>query len=166
MDAVPGSPFMHKKEEYVSDCTIDTDLEILIPDDYVSITAEKIRLYKELDAVENEKELLAFMDSVKDRFGPVPEQVKELADTVRLRWLAMELGFEKIVLKNGMLIAYFVSNQMSGYYKSAKFAGVMGFLQKQNRRFEMKQQSEKLYIIVKRVESIEKAYKLFLEMKL
>jgi len=166
MDAVPGSPFMHKKEEYVSDCTIDTDLEILIPDDYVSITAEKIRLYKELDAVENEKELSAFMDSVKDRFGPVPEQVKELADTVRLRWLAMELGFEKIVLKNGMLIAYFVSNQMSGYYKSAKFAGVMGFLQKQNRRFEMKQQSEKLYIIVKRVESIEKAYKLFLEMKL
>ena len=166
MDAVPGSLFMHKKEEYVSDCTIDTDLEILIPDDYVSITAEKIRLYKELDAVENEKELSAFMDSVKDRFGPVPEQVKELADTVRLRWLAMELGFEKIVLKNGMLIAYFVSNQMSGYYKSAKFAGVMGFLQKQNRRFEMKQQSEKLYIIVKRVESIEKAYKLFLEMKL
>lgn len=166
MDAVPGSPFMHKKEEYVSDCTIDTDLEILIPDDYVSITAEKIRLYKELDAVENEKELSAFMDSVKDRFGPVPEQVKELADTVRLRWLAMELGFEKIVLKNGMLIAYFVSNQMSGYYKSAKFAGVMGFLQKQNRRFEMKQQNEKLYIIVKRVESIEKAYKLFLEMKL
>lgn len=166
MDAVSGSPFMHKKEEYVSDCTIDTDLEILIPDDYVSITAEKIRLYKELDAVENEKELSAFMDSVKDRFGPVPEQVKELADTVRLRWLAMELGFEKIVLKNGMLIAYFVSNQMSGYYKSAKFAGVMGFLQKQNRRFEMKQQSEKLYIIVKRVESIEKAYKLFLEMKL
>ena len=166
MDAVPGSPFAHKREEFVSDCTIDTDLEILIPDDYVSITEEKIRLYKELDAVENEKELLAFMDSVKDRFGPVPDQVRELADTVRLRWLAMELGFEKIVLKNGMLIAYFVSNQMSGYYKSPKFAAVMGFLQKQNRRFEMKQQSEKLYIIVKRVESIEKAYKLFLEMKL
>lgn len=153
------------RDEYVADCTIDTDLEILIPDDYVSMTAEKIRLYKEMDTVESEKELSALFASMEDRFGPAPLQARELADTVRLRWLAMELGFEKIVLKNNLFIGYFISNQMSGYYKSAKFESLLNFIQRQNRRFELKEQNEKLYVIIKRVDSIEKAYKLLSEMR-
>lgn len=163
IENVPVMSGGKKREEFVTDCTIDTDMEILIPDDYVGITSEKIRLYKEMDTVENEKELESVMASMEDRFGPAPQQTRELADTVRLRWLAMELGFEKIVLKNNMLIAYFVSNQMSGYYKSQKFESVLSFIQKQNRRYEMKEQNDKLYIIVKRVDSIEKAYKILQE---
>jgi transcription-repair coupling factor (superfamily II helicase) len=151
--------------EYINDCTIDTDLEILIPDEYIGITAEKIRLYKELDAIGDEKSLQQFLDEMVDRFGPLPDQVIQLAYTVRLRRLAVELGFEKIVLKNGMLLAYFVSNQLSSYYKSDHFAKILEFLQKQAKRFRLKEQKEKLYITVNSVERVEKAYKIFLEMK-
>jgi transcription-repair coupling factor (superfamily II helicase) len=154
-----------KDYEYISDCTIDTDLEILIPDSYIGITAEKIRLYKELDAITDEKGLLLFLDAMEDRFGPIPEQVTQLAYTVRLRRLAVELGFEKIVLKNGMLLAYFVNNQMSSYYKSDHFAKILTFLQKQAKRFRIKEQKDKLYITVNAVDSVERAYKIFLEMK-
>lgn len=154
-----------KKDEFVTDCSIDTDLEVLIPDEYVSVISEKIRLYKEMDTVENNKELDTLFASMEDRFGPAPQQTRELADTVRLRWLAMEMGFEKIVLKNNLFIGYFVSNQMSGYYKSARFESILSFIQKQNRRFELKEQNEKLYVIIKRVDSIEKAYKLLLDMR-
>jgi len=161
-DATDISP---KDYEYISDCTIDTDLEILIPDDYIGITSEKIRLYKELDAITDEKGLLLFLDAMSDRFGPIPEQVIQLAYTVRLRRLAVELGFEKIVLKNGMLLAYFVSNQLSSYYKSDHFAKILEFLQKQAKRFRLKEQKDKLYITVNSVESVERAYRIFLEMK-
>lgn len=154
-----------KDTEYISDCTIDTDLEILIPDDYIGITAEKIRLYKELDAITEEKELLQFLDAMADRFGPIPDQVRQLAYTVRLRRLAVELGFEKIVLKNGMMLAYFVSNQLSSYYKSEHFAKVLEFLQRQAKRFHLKEQKEKLYITVNSVESVEKAFLILSEMK-
>jgi len=154
-----------KTNDYVADCSIETDLEILIPDDYVNITSEKMRLYKELDAVASEAELKSFLESLADRFGPLPHQVQELSDTVRLRWLAMELGFEKIVLKEGMLIAYFVTNKMSGFYKSPGFAKILNYLQKQSKRFEIKEHNEKLFIKVRRVESIERAYKIFLEMQ-
>lgn len=154
-----------RREEFVADCTIDTDLEILIPDEYVSITSEKIRLYKEMDTVENEKELTALIASMEDRFGPAPHQTRELADTVRLRWLSMELGFERIVLKNNIMIAYFISNQMSGYFKSFRFESILNYIQRQNRRYEIKEQNEKLYVIVKRVDSIESAYKILSEMK-
>lgn len=157
-----------KREEiaYINDCSIDTDLEILIPDSYINITAEKIRLYKELDAIKEAKELQRFTDEMQDRFGPLPEEARQLTFIVKLRWLAIELGFEKIILKNGILIAYFVSNQLSGYYASAKFASILQFLQKQHKRFRVKEQKEKLYITVDNVLSVEQAYNIFLEMKL
>ncbi|MFA6770287.1 MAG: transcription-repair coupling factor [Bacteroidales bacterium] len=155
-----------REVDYITDCTIDTDLEILIPDSYVSITAEKIRLYKELDALRDEKELKVFIESVEDRFGPLPHQAVQLAFIVRLRWLAIELGFEKIFIKNGILIAWFVSNQLSAYYSSKKFTAILNFLQQQQKRFRVKEQKEKLYITVQNVKSVEQAYNIFLEMKL
>jgi len=151
-------------EEYITDCTIDTDLEILIPDDYVSITAEKIRLYKDLEAVSDEADIQRFLDEMKDRFGPVPLPVEQLAYTVRLRRIAVQLGFEKIILKNGIMLAYFVSNQLSSYYKSERFAGILSFLQTQSKRYHLKEQKEKLYISVDPVDSVEKAYKILSEM--
>ncbi len=154
-----------REVEYLSDCTIDTDLEILIPDSYVSITAEKIRLYKELDAIKDNKELKKFTEGMEDRFGPMPTEAVQLTYIVRLRWLAIELGFEKIFIKNGVLIAWFVSNQLSAYYSSAKFAAILKFLQQQHKRFRIKEQKEKLYITVENVKSVEQAYNIFLEMK-
>ena len=146
-------------KEYITDCSIDTDLEILIPDSYVNITAEKIRLYKELDAINEERELIRFIEEIKDRFGPLPEEVEQLSYIVRLRWLAIELGFEKIILKNGMMIAYFVTNQMSGYYKSERFAAILGFLQNQGKgRFKVKEQNDKLYVTIQNIKSVKEAY--------
>ena len=154
------------EEAWISDCAIDTDLEILFPDSYVNITAEKIRLYKELDAIKEESGLIRFIDEVQDRFGPLPEEARQLTYIVRLRWLAVELGFEKIIIKNGILIAYFVNNQLSGYYGSKRFAEILKFLQNKHKRFRMKEQKEKLYITVESVTSVEQAYNIFLEMKL
>jgi len=146
-------------KEYVTDCSIDTDLEILIPDSYVNITAEKIRLYKELDGISEEKELSRFIEEIKDRFGPLPEEVVQLSYIVKLRWLAIELGFEKIILKNGIMIAYFVTNQMSSYYKSERFTAILGFLQNQGKgRFKIKEQNEKLYVTIQNIKSVEEAY--------
>lgn len=155
-----------REVDYITDCTIDTDLEILIPDNYVAITAEKIRLYKELDTLKDNAELKVFIESMEDRFGPMPPEAVQLTYIVRLRWLAIELGFEKIFIKNGILIAWFVSNQLSAYYSSKKFAAILNFLQQQQKRFRVKEQKEKLYITVQNVKSVEQAYNIFLEMKL
>lgn len=146
------------EREYVADCTIDTDLEILIPDSYINITAEKIRLYKELDAIEQEGRLEAFREELTDRYGPVPDETEQLIYTVKLRMLAVELGFEKIVLKKGIMLAYFISDNKSGYYKSDKFAKLLGYLNKNGKGIRVREQKEKLYVSVEGVESVEKAY--------
>ncbi len=152
-------------EVYINDCSIDTDLEILIPEEYINITSEKIRLYKELDAIKDEKELLAFISEMEDRFGLIPEQVKQLVFVVRLRWLAIELGFEKIVLKSGIMLAYFVNNSMSSYFKSAKFGAILKYLQQQSKKFSLKEQNDKLFIRIDRINSTEKAFEILKEMK-
>lgn len=160
------SDSVYSDAPYITDCTIDTDLEILIPDSYVSLTAEKIRLYKELDALKNPEELTTFIESMEDRFGTMPQEAIQLTYIVRLRWLAIELGFEKIILKNGIMLAYFVSNQMSVYYSSKKFSAILSYIQSKQRLFRIKEQKEKLYITVDKVTSVEQAYNIFLDMKL
>lgn len=152
--------------DHVFECVIDTDLEILFPDSYIGVTSEKIRLYKELDAITSQESLDKFTAGLEDRFGTMPEQARQLTYIVRLRWLAARLGFEKIILKNGMMIAYFVSNQLSGYYSSAKFESIIRFLQQQQRRFRIKEQKDKLYITADNVTSVEQAFNIFLEMEL
>ena len=165
MRAGSGSEKMEEKE-YITDCSIDTDLEILIPDSYISMTAEKIRLYKELDAIGEERELIRFIEEMRDRFGPLPQEVEQLTYIVRLRWLAVGLGFEKIVLKNGIMIAYFVTNQMSDYYRSTKFAAILNFLQKREKStYRVKEQSDRLYVTVQKVGSVEEAYKILLKIE-
>lgn len=148
-------------EVYVRDCIIDTDMQILIPDTYVDITAEKIRLYKELDSIESEEALDKFMAAIQDRFGPAPEEVKQLAYVVRLRTVARQKGFERIVLKNEKMVMYFIANQMSPYYKTNKFAEIIHNIQnKGGSRYMIKEQNGKLYISVQSVRTIEGAYNL------
>ena len=154
-----------QNQQYVTDCLIDTDLQLLIPDDYINIQAEKIRLYRELDDIENENDLEKFITQMEDRYGPVPEEIKELCFVVRLRKAAKERGFEKIVLKNEKLVAYFVFNQMSPYYKTRKFADIIDYVQhKSGSRYTVKEQNGKLYITVQNVRTIEGAYTLIQKM--
>jgi transcription-repair coupling factor (superfamily II helicase) len=148
-----------------TDCAIDTDMEILIPDDYVNNVAEKMRLYKELDNLADETALQHFITGLTDRFGTPPEQVNELCNIVRLRWLAMALGFEKIVLKNKLMIAYFVSNKLSLYYRSTVFTTVLDYIQANPRRFKVKEQNEKLMLSVANVTTVEQAIELLKKMK-
>lgn len=160
-DFIPANGRRRGRDEYVSDCVIDTDMELLIPDSYINITAEKIRLYKELDSIDDEESIKRFIEELEDRFGPVPEQVNELIYVVRLRIAAKERGFDKIVLKNEKMVLYFVANALSPFYKSKRFEQIIQNVQsKDPDRYTLKDQNNRLYIVVKNVRTIKGAYNL------
>lgn len=146
------------KEKFSVDCTIETDQQAIIPEDYVDITAEKIRIYKTLDSMNSDKAIDAYSKQIKDRFGELPQETKNLITVVKLRNLGSSLGFEKIIYKNKMLIAFFVKNQMSPYYKSKTFsdiiekiAGINGFNLSQSDKGMLK-------IVTKEVCTLDDAY--------
>jgi transcription-repair coupling factor (superfamily II helicase) len=145
-----------QQEDFVQDCTIDTDLEILIPDSYVQSITERLSLYTRLDNCENEKELQDFHRELVDRFGPMPQSVEDLFTTVRCRRLAVELGFEKLALKNQTLRCYFVNNPDSPYFESPVFNGMLTFLQTQSNKARLKQTGRNFLLIVEDVESMGK----------
>jgi transcription-repair coupling factor (superfamily II helicase) len=137
-----------KQEDYVQDCTIDTDLEILIPDSYVESVTERLSLYQRLDNCENEEELQAFAAEMQDRFGPIPGQVVNLFDTVRSRKLAVELGFEKMILKDEELKCYFINRPDSPYFESPIFRHILSFIQSSTNKARLKQTGRAFTLIV------------------
>ena len=145
-------------DNYVSDCTIETDQLALIPDSYIDITAEKIRIYKELDSLSSDKELDQMKQRLEDRFGPVPEELSRLFDIVRIRQYGQKTGFEKIIIKNGVMIAFFISNPLSQYYRSDRFSKILENISLNPKIFELKQNDNKLRIFVRNVDSIAKAF--------
>ena len=145
-------------DNYVSDCTIETDQLALIPDSYIDMTAEKIRIYKELDSLSSEKELAGMKVRLEDRFGKMPDELVRLFDIVRIRQIGVKLGFEKIIIKNGVMIAFFISNPLSQYYRSDKFSRILENVTANPKIFELKQNDNKLRIFVRNVEGTEKAY--------
>ncbi len=148
----------------VADCQIETDLEILIPTRYVENIVERLNLYKELDDVETEEKLSAFESQLRDRFGPVPKQVKELFETIRLRWKAKSLGFEKLILKNGQLKGYLVSNPDSRLYKSDLFTQIINFVKGNPSRCRMKEDKGKLSLTFYKIETVNDANTVFQKM--
>ncbi|MCF8276923.1 MAG: transcription-repair coupling factor [Flavobacteriales bacterium] len=134
------------KKPFVQDCQIDTDLEILLPDQYVNSIAERLALYRELDDIESEENLQAFEKRVIDRFGPIPKQGTQLLDTVRLRWLAASIGFEKLILKNQRLVCYFVSDPQSNYFQGSIFSSVLDFIKRNPQKCVMRQKNDKLML--------------------
>lgn len=146
-----------KPTEYVKDCQIETDLAILIPDDYVTNIAERLNLYRELDNIQEEEELQRFRLRLIDRFGPLPPQTEELVHTVRLRWMAGEIGFEKIVLKNGRFSGFFVSGEDSAYYQSDAFGQIIEFLKENPIRCVMKEVKKRLALVIPDVSTVEGA---------
>ena len=145
-------------DNYVSDCTIETDQLALIPDSYIDVTAEKIRIYKELDSLSSDKDLENMKKRLEDRFGKMPEELSRLFEIVRIRQLGVKLGFEKIIIKNGVMIAFFILNPLSQYYRSDRFSRILEKISQNPKIFELKQNDNKLRIFVRNVDGIKKAY--------
>jgi transcription-repair coupling factor (superfamily II helicase) len=145
-----------KAKLIVQDCVIETDLEILIPDTYINNTSERLQLYSSLDNIKNEEELQKFSDSLKDRFGTWPDSVEQLINSVRLRWMGEQLGFEKISLKNDKLRAQFISGK-ADYFKSEVFGKILAFVQTHNKKCRMKDSSSKLTLTMEDITSVGKA---------
>lgn len=145
-----------KDHDFVRETLLDTDLEILLPDSYVNKIDERLRLYQALDSLKTEEELIAFEKELVDRFGKAPKEAAELFNSLRLRWMGSEIGFEKMVMKQERFIAYFVSNQDSPYYQSEKFQKVLLFLQKQPKA-QMKERNNKLYLTFANVKTVNEA---------
>ena len=156
-----------KEEEksYVADCTIETDMEVRFPADYINSTQERVSLYSELDRTKTEESLMKFTDHLIDRFGPIPKQVNDLLNTVRLRWIAKDLGFEKILLRHHNMTAYFVSNQASKYYESPTYMQIMQYIMSHPKRTALKEANDKLQLTVKEVSTVTQALDLLREMK-
>ncbi len=151
--------FTHEREEkkFVSDCQIDTDMEILLPSDYVNSVSERLLLYKELDNVSSEEKLVEFENQLRDRFGNLPKPAVELLSTIRLRWIAEKLGFEKILLKNKRFIGYFVSNPASFFYQSEVFSTILKHVQKNSNKCRLKEEKSRLSLTIRDIESVEQA---------
>ena len=145
-------------ESYVVDCTIETDQPALIPDSYIDMTAEKIRIYKELDSLTSDKDMEQLKKKLEDRFGALPDELKRLFDIVKIRQLGQKLGFEKIIIKNGVLIAFFISNPLSQYYRTERFSKILENVSANANLFELKQNDSKLRIFSRNIESVAKAY--------
>lgn len=149
---------IQQQDDFVKDCSIDTDLEILIPDSYVESIPERLSLYSRLDNCETEEDLVTFHVELEDRFGPVPARAEGLFTAVRCRKLGLELGFEKILLKQDVLKCYFVSNPDSPYFQSEVFNGILAFLQKGTRNGRLKQVGKQGMLIAENITSIEEIF--------
>jgi transcription-repair coupling factor (superfamily II helicase) len=155
-----------KPRPFISFTHVDTDLEVLIPDEYVTNIAERYNLYTELSNIENEIELDEFRQRLADRFGPVPKQVIELINTWRLQYLGKMIGFEKISFKKGVLRGYFIANKQSAYFETAQFGRVLEFLQAHPRISNLKEVKNTLRLAVEHVTTLDMAIELLQELVL
>jgi len=148
-----------RQDDFVQDCTIDTDLEILIPDDYVGNITERLTLYQRLDNCETEEDLLLMREELADRFGAIPQQVEDLFVTVRCRKLAVDLGFEKMSLKDEVLRCFFINRPDSPYFESSLFTHVLAYLQTGTNKAKLKQTGKLFLLVVQPVKNMEEMYR-------
>ncbi len=149
-----------KEQLYIKDCQLDTDLEILIPENYVSSISERINLYKELNNFTTEKEIASFLERLKDRFGNIPNSMHNIFDALRLRWFAKKIGFERIILKNNKMLAYFPLKSNSEYYNSHVFQKVLEYLKQNFKNCKIAEKKDKLSIIIKNINNLKEALKI------
>jgi transcription-repair coupling factor (superfamily II helicase) len=150
-----------KPKEFVKEVQIDTDFEILFPDYYVNSVTERLSLYTKLSDLKNEEEIQVFEIEIIDRFGEVPNEVADLLDSVRIKWLAKALGLDKIILKQKRMIGYFVADQQSDFYQTTAFSNMLKYVQQNNKSCVMKEKETKnglrLLITFIRVDSVRTA---------
>jgi transcription-repair coupling factor (superfamily II helicase) len=141
-------------EDYVSDCTVDTDTEILIPTDYVESIQERLFLYHKLDRLDKEEDLAKFSQELEDRFGPIPRKVEDLFVALRCRWVAKQLGFEKLILRKKQLRLYFISDPESPYFESAVFQHIMNYIQTKTNKASLKNVGKNFMLIITKVNDL------------
>lgn len=154
-----------KEEEFVADCTIESDLELRLPPEYVPQESERISLYQQLDNMENPQELETFRSHLRDRFGPVPQISEELIKVVPLRMAARRLGIERLSLKGGMMRMYFVSDDNKAYYQSPAFGRVLAYMQQDPFRCDIRETKGKRMMLVSRVPSVSEALSILTRME-
>ncbi|MEO6870308.1 MAG: TRCF domain-containing protein, partial [Ginsengibacter sp.] len=145
---------IQRQDDFVSDCSIDTDLEVLIPDEYVESITERLSLYSRLDNCANENELMELHKEMEDRFGSIPPQTEDLFTTVRCRKVAVELGFERIILKNETLKCFFVPNPESPYFQSKTFERILDFIQTKTNKAKLKQVGKNGILVVRDIKNM------------
>lgn len=143
---------------FVRDCVLETDFELRIPEDYINNVAERLSIYQELDGLSTAEELEQHKQQLIDRFGPMPRLVKELFRSFELRWLAQEIGFERLVIKSGTMIGYFVANSQSKYYDSPQFTQVLRYVQQQPKDCKLSEKNDRLRMIYSNVMSMDQAF--------
>ncbi len=153
-----------RQDDFVQDCTIDTDLEILIPDEYVESITERLSLYTRLDSCETEEELQYMKKELADRFGALPQQVEDLFVTVRCRKLAVELGFEKMSLKDNVLRCFFINRPDSSYFESKTFTMILNYLQTQTNKARLKQVGRLFMLLAEPMKSMEEMHRFLAEL--
>lgn len=149
---------LEEKKDFINDCTIDTDLEILIPDSYVESIQERLNLYQELDNITAENKLQEFARELGDRFGPISAPVEDLLTTIRCRWMAIALGFEKMMLKEETLRCYFINNPDSPYFESPTFQHILTYVQTRVNNARLRQVGKNFMLVVERISSMTDLY--------
>ena len=151
----------HEKKDFVKETVLDTDFELLFPDDYVNSITERLNLYTKLNELQSEEELQQFEKELIDRFGELPEEAVDLLNSVRIKWIAIRMGLERIVMKKNKLVGYFVSDQQSAYYQSPAFTNVLQYVQNHPQRVTMKEKKTRnglrLLLTFDRITSVNRA---------
>jgi len=158
-DSKEVSPEALSVMRFVTDCFIDTDMELLFPDEYITSMSERINLYRKLDSIEDEESLEAFSVQLIDRFGPIPKPTLELLEIVRLRWLAVKLGMERVFLKNDGMTCWFVSDNQSLFYQSPVFQQILQKIQQLKSSCRMQEKNNKLTLTFENIRSVHDALK-------
>ncbi len=152
----------HELKDFVKETVIDTDFELLFPDDYVNNITERLNLYTKLNELKTKAELQKFETELIDRFGELPEQAIDLLNSVRIKWIAISMGLERVVMKQGKLVGYFVADQQSSFYQSDSFSKVLNFVKTNTDIVKMKEKKTRnglrLIITFDKIDSINKAF--------
>lgn len=150
-----------KDKIFVKETQLDSDFELLFPDDYINNTTERLNLYTELNTLKTEEDLIKFESQLIDRFGAYPTQVEDLLNSVRIKWIATGIGLEKVVLKKGILMGYFISDQESAFYQSREFSNVLSYVQQHSKTCRLKEKQTRnglrLLLIFDGIKSVNKA---------
>jgi len=150
-------------KEFVKETQLDTDFELLFPDEYINNISERLTLYTELNAVKDEEGLEAYRKKLLDRFGPLPDQAEDLLNSVRIKWWATYLGMERVILKKGKLLGYFLADQESDFFQSPRFTNILQYVQSHSKALKLKEKQTRnglrLLLVVDQVDSVSKAIK-------
>jgi transcription-repair coupling factor (superfamily II helicase) len=148
---------LKETQNYSKECNIETDLEMLIPDEYVRNSSERMILYKDLNEIKNEEELTEYETKLNDRFGKVPKQIYELFNGMRLKWIATKLGMEQLIIKNKHIRCYFISNQQSSFYTSEAFSRIMKYVQLHKQGIYLRETEKFLVLHIEGINSMKTA---------